>query len=364
MGDAQVTSIEQVIEEYLLVVASGRSAQTHRVYRNALNLFVQMLLKKGLRPYESAANLTAKHLADFAQYLQNTPYYPLGRPRKSPGRDTPKTSGRLRSPSSVRSAMVAARRFLTYAHVMGSAPTLSPSALELAASNAPKIGKRIVNFPIEEAREVVSFVQTDAFAQALPHPTHGRLSPEDLHRLVLIRLRDRAIVLTLADTGLRVSELCRLKRKDINWRSRKAVIVGKGDKQAVIRFSRRSLAAIQGYLNERSILDGPTGNLGNNPIFCRHDPGAGRKIKPLGENGVRTIVAGIVAQRFPDEQELYITPHTFRHLFVTEVVQATGDIRQAQLMARHESISTTERYSHFAESELDQTYEEVFGKGK
>ena len=68
----------------------------------------------------------------------------------------------------------------------------------------------------------------------------------------LRNLRDRVFLLTLADTGLRVHEACKLRRGDLDWNEGKAILIGKGDKQAVIRFSTRSLDALRDYLSARA----------------------------------------------------------------------------------------------------------------
>jgi len=58
-----------------------------------------------------------------------------------------------------------------------------------------------------------------------------------------------------------------------------------------------------------------------------------------------------------------ITPHSFRHYFVTAVLRATGgDIHTAQRLARHSNISVTERYAHLSDDELDRTYHQVFNE--
>jgi site-specific recombinase XerD len=355
---ARSATVQAAIDEYLGTVSTGRSPRTYRAYQNTLKLFVRMLAGLGIDPAAPVTLLAAGHLAAFARYLQETPYR-LGRKPAIPRQTRIDTPGKKRAPSSVRAGMIAARQFLAYVHAAGLHPELSPTALTVTArSSTPGVGKRIVNFPIEEIRELILYVEGEAFTAP---PQRAQRSKAESRQRRLIRLRDRAVVLTLADTGLRVSELCNLKRKDIDRKKFKATIIGKGDKQAQIRFSPRSMQAISAYLYERRHLDGLAGNLGNNPVFCRHDRGAGRKVKRLGDNGVRQVIDGLVAAVFPNESDLQITPHTFRHLFVTEVVLATKDIGQAQKLARHESIGTTERYSHFADTELDTTYADVFG---
>ena len=98
----------------------------------------------------------------------------------------------------------------------------------------------------------------------------------------LINLRDRAFLLTLADTGLRVHEACNLRRGDLDWNEGKAMIIGKGNQQAMVRFSTRATDALMDYLKARGKIDGGTKvALSALPLFARHDKGAGKKIKPL-----------------------------------------------------------------------------------
>ena len=69
----------------------------------------------------------------------------------------------------------------------------------------------------------------------------------------LINFRDAGFILTLADTGMRVHEACNLRRGDIDWNEQRAVIIGKGDSQDVVRFSSRSIQALKNYLKYLAI---------------------------------------------------------------------------------------------------------------
>jgi site-specific recombinase XerD len=173
-------------------------------------------------------------------------------------------------------------------------------------------------------------------------------------------LRDRAFVLTLADTGLRISEACNLMRADIDFQKARADIIGKGDKAGIIRFSARSLDSIRLYLSARSEIDGKSGKpLGSLPVFARHDPGAGKKIKRVGSSGMWSALADRIKEANLEPGS--VTPHKFRHYFVTRILRAkNGNIAKAAEMARHEDINTTRRYTHLAPGEIDQTYDEVF----
>jgi integrase len=175
-------------------------------------------------------------------------------------------------------------------------------------------------------------------------------------------LRDRAFLITLADTGLRVHEACGLRRGDLDWNEGKAMIVGKGDREAIVRFSSRSLLSVKDYLNARAILDGSSGRaLSSLPIFARHDKGAGKKVKPITTTTGRNIVAQRVRECLGKDAVGSITPHSFRHFFVTTILRGSGgNLKLAQELARHKSITVTTRYAHLVDDELDKGYFEVF----
>jgi integrase len=180
----------------------------------------------------------------------------------------------------------------------------------------------------------------------------------------LRNLRDRAFIIALADTGLRVHEACGLRRGDIDWNEGRAVIIGKGNRQAVVRFSKRSIKAIRDYLNARSAVDGASGKqLAALPIFARHDKGSGKHVKPMTPTTGRNIIAQRVRQALGDQVAGSITPHSFRHYFVTAVLRGSGgNLKLAQELARHRNIQVTQRYAHLSDDELDKGYYEVFEK--
>jgi site-specific recombinase XerD len=219
----------------------------------------------------------------------------------------------------------------------------------LRRQRARRSGQRLPQFPKEEIEKVLEFVNNIT--------NLVRTSP-----VVRLReMRDRAFLFTLADTGLRVHEACNLRRGDIDWNEQRALIIGKGNKQAVVRFSVRSLNAIRDYLSVRALLDGASGRpLPSLPLFARHDKGAGKKVKPITTTTGRAIVTEYVRQALGDEAEGRITPHSFRHYFVTTVLRASGNLKLAQELARHANIQVTQRYAHLSDDELDKGYHEIF----
>jgi len=204
-----------------------------------------------------------------------------------------------------------------------------------------KPGKRIVNFNREAVEKVIA---------------HCASLNGDLEAL-----RDRAFVLTLVDTGLRISEACSLKRGDIDWLEQRAIIIGKGDKQAMVRFSNRSIQALKEYLHARSSID-PNSRipLASQPLFARHDIRASKKIRSISSGGMWKAIKDRMTEAGVDRHTVRI--HDFRHYFVTMTYLAKGNLKLSQELARHESISTTNRYAHFG-SEADAAYDEIFNKG-
>jgi site-specific recombinase XerD len=211
-----------------------------------------------------------------------------------------------------------------------------------------KPGKRIVNFNREAVEQMI------AYCEALDADTFSSLSEK------LEALRDRAFVLTLVDTGLRISEACALKRGDIDWLEQRSIIIGKGDKQAVIRFSNRSTQALKAYLHARSVVD-PNSRvpLSSQPLFARHDIRASKKIRPITPGGMWKAIKDRMTDAGVDRH--LVRSHDFRHYFVTMTYLAKGNLKLSQELARHESITTTNRYAHFG-GEADAAYDEIFNK--
>ena len=179
--------------------------------------------------------------------------------------------------------------------------------------------------------------------------------------LVILRgYRDNAFILALADTGLRVSEACSLKRGDIMYETNTAVITGKGNKTALIRFSQRAVRSIGSYLEKRSKSDGKSNKaLSTLPLFARHTKNT---VKKMSDQTGRAIVESMAkAALGVDYVEGEITPHSFRHFFVMTALRSThGDLKKVKELARHDAIATTELYTQIENAELDIAYDEIF----
>ena len=329
METVQVPTIAQVVTKYLESVKLARSINTGRSYANAMSAFLSVLKENGLDPDNSLSNsLTEDAAAWFAIALK---YY---------------------APATEQLYLAATSGLYEYLSAEKLADINLPRLRLLIRQRSRRPGQRLPQFPRIEIEQVLDFMHSSI-----------AVAPSDDPNIQLRALRDKAFLVTLADTGLRVHEACNLRRGDIDWNEGQAIIIGKGDKQAVVRFSTRSLHTLKDYLAARASLDGNSGRpLVSLPLFARHDKGAGKKIKPMTTTTGRNIVSERVRQALGEEAKGRITPHSFRHYFVTTVLRASGNLKLAQELARHASIQVTQRYAHLSDDELDKGYHEIFEK--
>ncbi len=317
----------EAIQDYLDSVSLSRSENTARTYANAMRSFLETSIKQGLDPEEDKVSVINEDLiADFAADLKSY------------------------SPNTEQLYLTAATGFYDYLAAEKLADINLPRLRMLIKRRSRRTGQRLPQFPKEDIQKVL------IYAQSL------NMAPTETKRQRLQHLRDRAFILTLADTGLRVHEACNLRRGDLDWQEGKAVIIGKGNQEAVVRFSTRALMALRDYINTRAEIDGAYGrSLTSLPLFARHDLGAGNRVEPISTTTGRNIISQRVREALGDNAAGTITPHSFRHYFVTEVLQGSGgNIKLAQKLARHKNIQVTQRYAHLSDEELDKGYYEIF----
>ena len=320
-------SLLSVVQLYLDSVRLSRSENTARTYSNAMGSFLNSWERLETDPAETPVDrINEDFIATFAADLKSY------------------------SPNTEQLYLTAATGFYEYLAAEDLAEINLPRLRMLIKRRSRRTGQRLPQFPKSDIKKVLNYAQSLS------------LQPSENKRQRLQILRDRAFILTLADTGLRVHEACNLRRGDLDWQEGKAVIIGKGNKQSVVRFSIRAMNALRDYLNTRAEIDGAHGKaLTSLPIFARHDLGAGKRIEPISTTTGRNIINQRVKEALGEAAEGTITPHSFRHYFVTEVLQGSGgNIKLAQRLARHKNIQVTQRYAHLSDEELDKGYYEIF----
>jgi len=155
--------------------------------------------------------------------------------------------------------------------------------------------------------------------------------------------RNKAIIETLYGCGLRVSELVNLRLTDIHYGEGFVVVTGKGNKQRLVPVSGKALKEIDIYKQDRERL----------PVI--HDQNIlflNRRGSRLTRAMIFTIIKDLASRAGILKN---ISPHTFRHSFATHMIEAGADLRAVQEMLGHESILTTEIYTHIDRSYLRDT---------
>jgi len=153
--------------------------------------------------------------------------------------------------------------------------------------------------------------------------------------------RNKAIIETLYGCGLRVSELINLKLSNLYFNDEFIKVVGKGDKERLVPIGRAAMSQINRYVEQVRVHQTIQPGF-EDFVFLN------RRGKPLTRVMIFTIIKNL-AEAIGLKKN--ISPHTFRHSFATELIERGADLRAVQEMLGHESITTTEIYTH-----LDREY--------
>lgn len=224
--------------------------------------------------------------------------------------------------------LIALRGFLKYLSDRD-IPSLSPDKIKL-----PKVTRKQVTFlHFEEIGRLLEQVSGDSETA----------------------LRDRAIMLLLFSSGLRVSELVGLNRDHINTKRREFMVRGKGQKDRPIFISQAAADVVEAYLASRQdTLPALFLSYSRNVVpdtsgdYRRLTP---RSIQRMVEKYAR--LAGITK---------HVSPHTMRHSYATDLLMNGADLRAVQNMLGHSNISTTQVYTHVTDQHLRETYEKFHSK--
>ena len=154
--------------------------------------------------------------------------------------------------------------------------------------------------------------------------------------------RNRAMIEVLYSCGLRVSELCEMKLSDLYIEEQFVRITGKGDKQRLVPISTRAIAELEAYFTDRNRINIKPGY--EDYIFISE-----RLKKKLSRIMVFHFIKELVKEVGIKKN---VSPHTFRHSFATHLLEGGANLRVIQAMLGHESISTTEIYTHIDRAKL------------
>ncbi|MFP4025197.1 MAG: site-specific tyrosine recombinase XerD [Thiohalospira sp.] len=284
---------ESVIIQFrnFLKLEKSLSENTISAYEADINKFVRFLEIKEWN--ETPVTITLHHLKEFMQWINEIGLH-------------------ARSQARIISGLKAFYKYLIIEDFIEKDPT---TLLE-----TPKIGRKLP--------EVLSIEEIDQIIGAI-----DLSQPEGQ--------RNKAIIETLYSCGLRVSELINLRITNLFFNDGFIKVTGKGSKERLVPIGQKAMKEIQFYFQERNLLSS-IDKSGENIVFLN------RRGKPLTRVMIFTIVKNLVKIAGIKKN---ISPHTFRHSFATHLIDGGADLRAVQEMLGHESIITTEIYTH-----LDREY--------
>jgi len=166
----------------------------------------------------------------------------------------------------------------------------------------------------------------------------------------IIKFRDKAILETLFSTGLRVSELANLKKKDINLSKDKFTVYGQGAKQRPVSLSNQAKHWLKKYLDSRQDKSGY--------LFTNHDKASLKRSQKKDDKGLTPRSVQRIVEKYAKIVGLTqkITPHILRHSFAAALLKNGTDIRSVQAMLGHSSPATTQIYNKITGKQLKDVY--------
>jgi integrase/recombinase XerD len=272
---------------------------------NSINAYLHDVVK--LKQFIEISNInispleiTSVHLRDFLEYINE-----LGMTAYSQAR--------------ILSGLKAFYKYLLFEDIMTNDPT--------QLIEGPKLGRKLP--------DILSYPEIESLFGAID------LSTDE-------GMRNRAILETLYSSGLRVSELVDLKLNNLYFDIGFLRIIGKGNKERLVPIGREAMKYVKIYVNDIRIhMDIKPGH--ENIVFLN------RRGSKLTRVMIFTIIKNLVKSTGLKKN---ISPHTFRHSFATHLIEGGADLRAVQDMLGHESITTTEIYTHLDRDYLKQVIKE------
>jgi len=169
-------------------------------------------------------------------------------------------------------------------------------------------------------------------------------------------LRDRAILELLYASGMRVSELVGLNDDQVDMDQQTVRVLGKGKKERIVLFGSFAAHSLAKYMQaKRKRNMGARDDGGQSPVFVSV------RGKRLSSRDIQRLVAGL---RLGLKTTRRVTPHTLRHSFATHLLERGADLRAIQELLGHESLATTQKYTHVGIQHLKREYDKAHPKAK
>lgn len=294
---------DQQIKYFTNYLKLERSLSTNSIEAYAHDVTLLKQFMDGAYPNITPLNVTANHLEAFLEHING-----LGMSAYSQAR--------------ILSGLKAFYKYLVFEELITKDPT--------ALIEGPKLGRKLP--------DTLSYPEIEKLLDAVDLST-----PEGA--------RNRAMLEVLYSSGLRVSELVELRISNVHADIGFLRVTGKGNKERLVPIGRDALKYLQLYVNDvRGKAPHKSAQKGfETHVFLNRN---GRKLTRVM---IFTIIKNLAAQIGLKKT---ISPHTFRHSFATHLIEGGADLRVVQEMLGHESITTTEIYTHLDRDYLRQVIQE------
>jgi site-specific recombinase XerD len=327
-------------ELFLKTAGGGQSEHTFRTYRSGLAYFKSYLEEtQAWTPDRPIADLDPDMFQEFPTWLLKQSY------RRS------EYSAPTTLAESTRSLyLLAVTRFLRYLVLRKRLPHFDYAEYD-------RVKEELAQATNVKAKPIAQKIPADEIVEALVEaarvPPHLKedASPTYRRRLRLVWQRNLAIVLALKSSGMRVGEVVKLKRQDLDDARQGAWVTGKGRKTRFVAFDDEAWVTIQSYLAERQD-EALMVQLARHPLFCRHDrtAKAGSRL-PLSVRSVQQVIKQLseqadIARRFN------LSPHSLRHYFANGLLEFTGNLALVQEALGHQDPKTTRGYTKIKVEEI------------
>jgi integrase len=309
-------TIDNAINSFLLHTQTHESPHITASYTQALNLFSKFLGTRDIKVLkEPASEIQPGWGVEFLSFLREN--------------------------RSIETEHVYSRALIAfYEHVSQNITPLNTDILQQDIQSHRRHKRhKIPNIPMAAITELIQFTRETTFP----------FQKEPTSRQILRFFRDKSLILLLAETGFKVSEICDLRLKQFDPQHQTIQLPPDFE----IFLSSQTNSALKSYLGHRSKLDSKQHLMKTDelPLLARHDKRAGDKVLPISRWTASNIIdewsmLALTEQTQADLQEndQRITPQSFRHYFVLNMLQQSDDLSATQALARHSDRSTTSRY--------------------
>lgn len=303
------TAISRCIEDLAL------ANNTARVYKNGLDRFVEYLSSQKITVDQSADVLEVGNFISFMSWLN--------------GRYSKQTTGVYNA---------SAKALLDYLVI--------ENVIQISYADGIRFKKASVRSNRRHEDKLPRWPQKDDVSKMLEAAKRQNADTP-------IKERDIALVELLASSGCRINEIIQLNVQDIDLDNRSVIVTGKGSKERKVFFSQAAALALVNYWDARK------SKMATDPIFGRHDRGAGHKrIKRMTTTTARNIVNTIAQIAGIDPTKF--SPHYFRHAFAIRVLNETGNLALAQDLLGHDDPKSTRTYAKIDPEDLRDAHHSIF----